>query len=194
TRGSLRYLSFSDFSPRAGRAAGFLASSAGASSPSFGLRSVSTPGSATAAAPRPAADAAPSAALALAAAAPSEPSRFTSHLAGALHAPAAVGLRHLGLREVVADHERGHVGVDPLRDRRRQARDGQLVQDQVQDALLLLDTRGLTDGAHGPLDGDGTVRGDLLQVDVQEHLGDRVELQIADDRHPRPGAVLPVEL
>jgi hypothetical protein len=50
------------------------------------------------------------------------------------------------------------------------------VEHEVQDALLLLHARGLTDGAHGHLHGDRAVRGHFLQIDVQEQIGDGIEL------------------
>jgi hypothetical protein len=110
-----------------------------------------------------------------------------------VHDPDAGGRPELGHRQHVADHERADVGVDPLGNRRRQARDGQFVEHEVQDALLLFHARGFTDGAHGHLHGDRAVRGHFLQIDVQEQIGDGIELQITDNGHPRTVAVLTVE-
>ena len=67
------------------------------------------------------------------------------------------------------------------------------MQHEVQDTFLLFHARSLAGGAHRNLHGDRAVRRHLLQVDVQEQLGHRIELQIADDRHPRAVAVLAVE-
>src|SRR5204863_1443218 len=65
------------------------------------------------------------------------------------------------------------------------AGDVELVQDDVQDALLLLHTRGLADGMNGDADRDGAVGGDFLKVHVEEALRHGIELEIADDRHAR---------
>ena len=67
------------------------------------------------------------------------------------------------------------------------------MEHEVQDALLLLHARGLADRAHGHPHGDRAVRGYLLQIDMEEQVGDGIELQLPDDRQPRAVAVLPVE-
>ncbi len=68
------------------------------------------------------------------------------------------------------------------------------MEHEVQDALLVSHPRRFAHGAYAYLDRDGAVHGHLLQVDVEQLLGDGIELQLADDREPGAVARLTVEL
>ena len=85
------------------------------------------------------------------------------------------------------DAQLGYVRGERLRDGAREAGHLHLAEDHLEDALGVADPHRLADVAQGDGDLDGLVHRHFLQVDVDQILGDGVELHVPDDGHPLVG-------
>ena len=94
---------------------------------------------------------------------------------------------HVAHADALVQHQLGDVDGDVLRNVARQRLDLDLAVHEVDDAALLLDALGfaLQHDRHG--DGERLVHRDLVEVDVEQLVVDRIELVFLDE-HARVAA------
>src|SRR5579885_1530437 len=89
-----------------------------------------------------------------------------------------------------ANHQVADIDLEFRRNLRWQALDFDFAGDGLENATLLLDAGGFTDGVHGNLDAHAYVHGHTQQINVQQAARQRIDLPVLEDG----GLVLAAEL